>query len=145
MQSTKNLLGKTTRLFIALTILSVSYLQSFAQEESDIITIQTKLPVGSEFDIDITPYEDTPKFDIQGVSGNLDDGYKLTSQTVTIKGRIKELICNKREITHLDLSKAKRLSKLDCRGNLLTELNTSAVQDLQWFACNDNSISSLEL
>lgn len=105
MKSSRSRLAIAIRSFIALAILSVSYLHAVAQEESDIITLQTNLPIGSDFNIDIVPYEETPTFDIQGVSGTLDDGYTLTSQTVTIKGRIEELSCNKSEITHIDLSK----------------------------------------
>ncbi|MDD5908285.1 MAG: S-layer homology domain-containing protein [Clostridia bacterium] len=55
------------------------------------------------------------------------------------------LICNKNQLTELDISNNKKLVWLDCSNNQLTKLDFSNNTDLMRLYCNDNSLTSLDV
>ena len=66
--------------------------------------------------------------------------YKLTSQTVTIKGVSYVIFLDDNGITELDLSKIKFLERLYCSGNQLTELDVTQNTKLVYLYCANNNI-----
>ena len=66
--------------------------------------------------------------------------YKLTSQTVTIKGVSYVIFLDDNGITELDLSKIQFLERLYCSGNQLTELDVTQNTKLVYLYCANNNI-----
>ena len=79
--------------------------------------------------------------------------YTLTSQTVTLKGNLKLLICNqyqsnfnhKNQLTSLNLSGCNTLRELACLGNSLQSLDVSGCNTLGVLNCSSNSLQSLDV
>ena len=66
-------------------------------------------------------------------------------RTITIKGKITELICGGRGLTSLDVSKSTALTKLECGGNQLTSLDVSKSTALTTLWCGGNQLTSLDV
>ena len=71
--------------------------------------------------------------------------YTLTSQTVTIRGDVIYLNCNKESLTSLDVSKNTVLTTLDCSYNYLTSLVVSKKTALTTLDCSYNLLTSLDV
>ena len=71
--------------------------------------------------------------------------YRLTSQTITIRGDVTELDCNENQLTCLNVSKNTALKLLDCSWNQLTSLDMSKNTALETLYCNDNKLTSLDV
>ena len=79
--------------------------------------------------------------------------YTLTSQTVTLKGNLKLLICNqyqsnfnhKNQLTSLNMSDCNTLRELYCLGNSLQSLDVSGCNTLGWLNCTENLLQSLDV
>ncbi len=85
-------------------------------------------------------------------NGNEDEGekvtrfsqianYPFTNQTITIYGKVSELICFGNELTALDVSNNAELVSLLCMKNRLTELNVINNTKLRQLQCYENQIS----
>ena len=70
--------------------------------------------------------------------------YRLTSQTVKIKGGLSVLYCEKNNITSLDISHSK-IHYLNCSDNDITELNTNGDEELTHLYCQFNKLQSLNV
>ena len=71
--------------------------------------------------------------------------YTLTSQTITIRGDVTELICYSNQLTSLDVSGCTALTELGCSNNQLTSLDVSSCITLTKLACYNNQLTSLDL
>ena len=113
-----------------------------------IITMTTSKAVGEEIGLDI---EANGKFTIEGAqdTGETDDygrkSYRLTSQTITIRGDVTELDCLWNRLTSLDVSKNTALISLVCFSNQLTSLDVSKNTALTVLGCNGNKLTSLDV
>ncbi len=85
-------------------------------------------------------------------NGNEDEGekvtrfsqianYPFTNQTITIYGKVSELVCFGNELTALDVSNNAELVSLLCMKNRLTELNVINNTKLRQLQCYENQIS----
>ena len=91
-----------------------------------VITMTTSMAVGEEIylgikangNVSIEGAQDTGETDEYGLKS-----YRLTSQTITIRGDVTELNCSKNQLTSLDLSKNTALTALYCSINQLTSLD----------------------
>jgi leucine rich repeat domain protein (fragment) len=71
--------------------------------------------------------------------------YKVTAQTIVIKGEVTGLECNNGEITSIDLTQASKLTSLSCHENKLKSIDVSNNSELAFLRCNNNEIKSLDL
>ncbi|WP_455430391.1 hypothetical protein, partial [Porphyromonas canoris] len=71
--------------------------------------------------------------------------YKLGSQTVTVYGKVTELLCIANSLTSLDVSKNTALTELGCPYNSLTSLDVSKNTALTVLYCGYNSLTSLDV
>lgn len=67
--------------------------------------------------------------------------------TLSCKGitALEELNCIRNQLTHLDVSKNKRLRDLDCAFNELTSLDVGRNRELRDLGCFDNRLTSLDV
>lgn len=130
-----------SRLLLPLLFFMIGTGTMMGQNPKDIIRLQTSKAIGEVFNIDIEA-ANGETFSIEGVNGNEEDGYTVSSQNIVVKGNIVSLTCYKNDLIQIDLSDCHQLKKLDCRGNKLTTLDVSAVSSLQWLACNDNYLTT---
>ncbi len=89
------------------------------------------------------------EFDMDGggllESGVVDFVYKLTSQTVVIKGDIPYIRCRENGLTGLDVSRNPSLKLLQCDNNQLTTLNVSNNPELEYLTCAFNQLTQLDM
>ena len=71
--------------------------------------------------------------------------YRLTSQTITIRGDVTELYCYFNKLTSLDVSKNTALTTLVCSSNQLTSLDVSKTTALRKLDCCCNQLTSLDV
>ena len=71
--------------------------------------------------------------------------YTLTSQTITIRGNVTYLNCERNLLTSLDVSKNTALTKLYCYQNQLTSLDVSKNTALTSLGCSFNQLTSLDV
>lgn len=75
-----------------------------------------------------------------------DEGwYKLTSNTVTIRGDLSTLRCLQCGITEINLSQAKTLKQLVCSGNYIKSIDASKCPELERLFCNSNELTYLNV
>ena len=90
----------------------------------------------------------TGSLSLSGATGTPESGrwitYKLTSQTVTIRGDVTVLHFSVNQLTTLDVSKNTVLTSLSCSENQLTALDVSntALTELN---CNSNQLTALDV
>lgn len=75
----------------------------------------------------------------------VDITYKITSQTIVLKGDIPALRCWDNELTGLDVSRCPGLSLLQCDYNQLTTLNVSNNPKLEYLGCDGNQLTQLDV
>ncbi|MBR5864496.1 MAG: hypothetical protein IKY76_08035 [Alistipes sp.] len=75
----------------------------------------------------------------------VDITYKITSQTIVLKGNIASLRCRGNELVGLDVSRCPGLSLLQCDYNQLTTLNVSNNPKLEYLSCDDNQLTQLDV
>lgn len=71
--------------------------------------------------------------------------YRITSQTITIRGDVTELDCSDNELISLNVSKNTALTRLDCSNNKLTSLDVSKDTALTRLWCFGNQLTSLDV
>ena len=105
------------------------------------ITLTTSRPIGQKISLMIKAEDD---FTVEGVDGVPFDGsyikYTLTSQTITIRGRITQLACWGNDLTAISLENCQDLTILTCSSNKLTTLDLSHCPKLSLLACASNQI-----
>ena len=105
------------------------------------ITLTTSRPIGQKISLMIKAEDD---FTVEGVDGVPFDGsyikYTLTSQTITIRGRITQLACWGNDLTAISLENCQDLTILTCSSNKLTSLDLSHCPKLSLLACARNQI-----
>lgn len=74
----------------------------------------------------------------------VDITYKITSQTIILKGNFVNLRCQGNELVGLDVSECPGLSLLQCEYNQLTTLDVSKNSKLEWLACASNNLTTLD-
>ena len=79
------------------------------------------------------------------LSDQYSKNYRLTSQTITIRGDVTELDCDYNQLTSLDLSGCTALTKLECDYNQLTSLDVSSCTALTKLECFGNPLTSLDV
>ena len=79
------------------------------------------------------------------LSDRYSKNYRLTSQTITIRGDVTELDCDYNQLTSLDVSSCTALTKLDCSSNQPTSLNVSKNTTLTELYCYSNQLTSLDV
>ena len=113
-----------------------------------VITMTTSQRVGEEIALRI---EANGNVTIEGAQktgkkgANDRKSYRLTSQTITIRGDVTELDCYNSELTSLDVSKNAALTNLECGENKLTSLNVSKNTALTELTCYSNQLTSLDV
>lgn len=111
------------------------------QHQQATITFTTSRPIGQKISLMIKAEDD---FTVEGVDGVPFDGsyikYTLTSQTITIRGRIKQLACWGNDLTAISLENCQDLTVLACSSNKLTTLDLSHCPRLFLLACARNQI-----
>ena len=75
----------------------------------------------------------------------VDITYKITSQTIVLKGNIASLRCRGNELVGLDVSRCPDLSLLQCEYNQLTTLNVSNNPKLEYLSCDNNQLTQLDV
>ena len=120
---------------------------SYSGVGEGVITMTTSKAVGEKVDLGIVANGDVV---IEGVSempqvGRYRNDYRLTSQTITIRGDVTELDCYDNQLTSLNVSKNTALTKLSCYDNQLTSLNVSGCTALTELDCSKNQLTSLNV
>ena len=117
--------------------------ETLAQTTAEVatITLTTSRPIGQKIYLMIKAEDD---FTVEGVDGVPFDGsyikYTLTSQTITIRGRITQLACWGNDLTAISLENCQDLTILTCSSNKLTTLDLSHCPKLSLLACARNQI-----
>lgn len=118
-----------------------------AQEPT--ITMKTNKAIGDSIYLDLVPEsDDYSEILIEGAEGEIASGRSglvLTSQTITIKGKVTHLYCNNNELVFLDVSENLSLEVLDCQSNQLQDLKLSGCKELQHLFCANNQLEELNL
>ncbi len=123
------------------------------------ITLTTKMEVGDaiilRFNRDNLPAKVIGAEKIYETLVDMDGGifeswcvditYKITSQTIVLKGNIASLRCRGNELVGLDVSRCPDLSLLQCEYNQLTTLNVSNNPKLEFLSCDDNQLTQLDV
>ena len=132
---------------------------TFANFDNGVITMTTSRAVGQQIMLAMRPVEGQTVI-AEGLKEPLIlDGdthfYTLTSQTVTLLGKLEFLRCNgnlsrppvpyQNLLTNLDVSRCNTLTKLDCSKNSLQSLDVSGCNTLSELDCSDNSLQSLDV
>ena len=116
------------QLRIWLFVLLSTLLTSTSLLAEGVITMTTSRTVGEKIYLGI---QANGNVTIEGAqeTGKTDDygrkSYRLTSQTITIRGDVTEFDCSFNELISLDVSKNTALIVLDCSSNNLTSLDLS--------------------
>ena len=71
--------------------------------------------------------------------------YRLSSQTITIRGDVTELDCDNNQLTSLNVSSCPILTMLYCSQNKLTSLDMSSCIALEELGCSNNQLTSLDV
>ena len=117
--------------------------ETLAQTTAEVatITLTTSRPIGQKISLMIKAEDD---FTVEGVDGVPFDGsyikYTLTSQTITIRGRITQLACWGNDLTAISLENCQDLTILTCSSNKLTTLDLSHCPKLSLLGCARNQI-----
>ena len=82
---------------------------------------------------------------IDGARKGRHDYYTLTSDTITIRGDVTHLSCDRQRLTSLDVSGCTTLRSLDCSWNRLTSLDVSKNTALTTLECYENQLTSLDV
>ncbi len=157
---------KSISLLLA-TFAFVAVVPSFVaceNEDEDIkqgpqITLTTNMEVGDaiilRFDRDNVPTEVIGAEKIHETHIDMDGGYfeswcvdityKITSQTIILKGNFARLRCQGNELVGLDVSRCPGLSLLQCEYNQLTALDVSNNPKLEYLGCNYNQLTQLDV
>lgn len=123
------------------------------------ITLTTKMEVGDaiilRFNRDNLPAKVIGAEKIYETLVDMDGGYfeswcvdityKITSQTIILKGNIANLRCRGNELVGLDVSRCPGLSLLQCEYNQLTTLDVSNNPKLEFLSCDDNQLTQLDV
>ena len=123
------------------------------------ITLTTNMEVGDaiilRFDRDNVPTEVIGAEKIHDTHIDMDGGYfeswcvdityKITSQTIILKGNFAKLRCQGNELVGLDVSECPGLSLLQCEYNQLTALDVSNNPKLEYLGCNYNQLTQLDV
>ena len=75
----------------------------------------------------------------------VDITYKITSQTVVLKGDIPCLRCSDNELTSLDITKYPGLKLLQCDNNQLTTFIVGENSELGFLSCDNNQLTQLDV
>ena len=113
-----------------------------------VITMTTSMAVGEEIylgikangNVSIEGAQDTGETDEYGLKS-----YRLTSQTITIRGDVTSLDCYRSQLTSLDVSGCSALTTLWCYENQLTSLDVSQNTALTTLSCSFNQLTSLNV
>ena len=112
------------------------------QAKQATITLTTSRPISQKISLMIKAENDD--FTIEGVEGIPMVGkyvkYTLTSQTITIRGRITQLACWGNDLTAISLDNCQDLTVLGCSSNKLTKLDLSHCPKLLILGCARNQI-----
>ena len=109
-----------------------------------IITMTTSERVGEEIQLIIKANGNVTIEGAQETGQANESGfkpYRLTSQTITIRGDVTYLNCSQERLTSLDVSGCTALTTLDCNNNKLTSLNLSECTRLVTLYCYSNCIN----
>lgn len=106
------------------------------------ISFTTGLEKGAEFNLVL---KSNGKVTIEGATKKKTNVYIVDAQTITLKGEILSFMCERGEISKIDLSQASSLELLTCNGNKLTELDVSKNPLLEEIVCFENEIKELDL
>ena len=121
--------------------------ENIAYEGDNVITFKTAKAVGETVELLMTYTGAAPI--LSGATGTHKSGvyvtYKLTSQTVTIRGDVTFLGCSSNQLTALDVSKNTVLEKLYCYNNQLTALDVSKNTALTMLWCFTNRLTALDV
>ena len=132
---------------------------TFANFDNGVITMTTSRAVGQQIMLAMRPVEGQTVI-AEGLKEPLIlDGdthfYTLTSQTVTLLGKLEFLKCKgylssppvpyRNNLTSLDVSRCNTLTKLDCSENSLQSLDVSGCNTLSELYCYYNSLQSLDV
>ena len=113
-----------------------------------VITMTTSKAVGEKIKLRV---EANGNVTIEGAqeTGETDGvnrkSYRLTSQTITIRGDVTELNCMTTQLTSLNVSGCATLTELICDGNQLTSLDVSKNIALTELRCSYNRLTSLDV
>ena len=113
-----------------------------------IITMTTSERVGEEIQLIIKANGNVTIEGAQETGQENESGfkpYRLTSQTITIRGDLTELDCFNNQLTSLDVSKNTALEILYCSDNKLISLDVSKNTALIVLDCSSNNLTSLDL
>ena len=114
---------------------------------TNVITFTTAKEVGETVELLMAYTGATPT--LSGATGTPESGkgitYKLTSQTVTIRGDVTYFDCSKNQLTALDVSKNTALEKLYCSENQLKALDVSQNTALKSIGCSFNQLTALDV
>ena len=113
-----------------------------------IITMTTSERVGEEIQLIIKANGNVTIEGAQETGQENESGfkpYRLTSQTITIRGDVTELDCNENQLTSLNVSKNTALTSLECSYNQLTSLDVSKNTALTKLDCCCNQLISLDV
>lgn len=133
---------------IWLFVLLGTLLTSISLLAQGVITMTTSERVGEEIALGIEANGNVTIEGAQetGKTDNLDrKSYRLTSQTITIRGDVTELDCSWNQLTNLDVSGCTALTELVCVFNQLTSLDVSGCTALKMLSCSFNQLTSLDV
>ena len=136
------------QLRIWLFVLLGTLLTSSSLLAQGIITMTTSKRVGEEIQLIIKANGNVTIEGAQETGQANESGfkpYRLTSQTITIRGDVTELDCPFSELTSLDVSKNTALEILYCSDNKLTSLDVSKNIALTELNCYGNQLPSLDV
>ena len=136
------------QLRIWLFVLLGTLLTSSSLLAQGIITMTTSKRVGEEIQLIIKANDNVTIEGAQETGQANESGfkpYRLTSQTITIRGDVTELDCPFSESTSLDVSKNTALEILYCSDNKLTSLDVSKNIALTELNCYGNQLPSLDV
>ena len=129
---------------IWLFVLLSTLLTSTTLPAEGVITMTTSKAVGETIELRI---EANGNVTIEGAQYTGETGYlnlksyRLTNQTISIRGDVTELDCSTNELISLDVSKNTALTALYCYENQLTNLNVSGCISLRDLDCSSNYIN----
>ena len=114
---------------------------------TNVITFTTAKAVGESVKLSMQYHGAAPT--LSGATGTPKDGeevtYTLTSQTVTIRGDVFFLECDKNQLTALDVSQNTALTRLYCNSNHLKALDVSKNTALTKLSCGLNPLTALDV
>ena len=138
----------STHLHIWLFVFLGTLLASTTLLAQGVITMTTSKVVGEEIGLSIKANGNVTIEGAQdtGKTDNFDrKSYRLTSQTITIRGDVTTLYCFDNQLTSLNVSQNTALRTLFCADNQLTSLNVSKSTALTKLVCFKNQLTSLDV